>query len=142
MGKVAAALGLGTSFEVNGKTYSLSPWTYKIQGEFEKYLERKAVEAFQAVAPLMTPEERAHELKALRQEITGGEYSFGSDAVAKALNSVVHLTYLFYLMLRPNHPEMTLELAGELVSANMADAMAKIAEANADPSTATQESPG
>lgn len=133
MGKVSTALGLGTSLEYDGQTYNISPWTYRIQGEFEKYMERKAVETFKLLSECMTPEERAVELAALRREIVSGEYSFGSDTIARALNSVGHLTYLFYLMLKPNHPEMTVDKAGEIVSSNLGEMMDKIAEANADP---------
>lgn len=138
MGKVAAALGLGSSLTYKDKVYNISPWTYRIQGEFEKYLERTMMETYKLMAPYMSEQERKEELGKIRKEIVSGEYTFGSDTVAKALGSLPHLTYLLYLMMRVNHPEITVDLAGEIVQAQMGEVMDKMAEANADPSTTTQ----
>ena len=139
MGKVAAALGQGSTLEHGGKTYTLSPWTYKIQGEFERYLEDHLFQVYKRMSPYMTAEERKEELAKIRKEVTSGEYTFGSDLVARALSSLPHLTHLLYLMLRVNHPEVDKDLAAKIVDGQLEDVMAKMAEANADPSTGAEE---
>lgn len=142
MGKVAAALGMGTTIDFEGKTYKLSPWTYKIQGEFERYLEDHLYQVYKRMAPLMTPQERLVELGKIRQEVVSGQYTFGSEVVAQALTSLPHLTHLLYLMIRVAHPEVDKELVGRIVDAQMEEVMAKMAEANADPSTPPRETEG
>ena len=135
MGKVAAALGIGPKFTHEGKDYTLAPWTYKVQAEFERYLEDHAQQVLKRMQHLFSPEEFLEEKRALRKEITSGKYTFGSDAVAEALTSLPHLTQLFYLMLKGNHPEVTRDLVAKMVEGQMEEVMSKMAEANADPST-------
>lgn len=135
MGKTAAALGQGTTMVHNGKTYYLSPWTYKIQGTFERYIEAEVRQAYKEMAPFMTADERKEELAKIRKEIATGVYTFGSTEMAECLQSLRHLKYLLFLMLQPNHPEMTVELASEITDAQMEEVMAAMAQANADPSS-------
>lgn len=139
MGKVAAALGMGTKLTHKGVEYTLSPWTYEVQGKFERYLEDYVLQVHRRMKPYMSEDEYRDELKKIRWEIASGEYTFGGDNVAKALGALPHLTHLLYLMLKGAHPEATPALAAEIVEGQMEEVMAKMADANADPSTETTE---
>lgn len=139
MGQVSAALAQGSNITFEGREFILAPWTYNIQAEFERYLEDYVIQVYKRLAPVMTPDERREELKKIRQEIAAGEYTFGSDMVAKALTSMPHLKHLLYLMLRVKQPDVTPDLVGRLVDAQQEEVMAKMAEANADPSQTTTE---
>lgn len=139
MGQVSAALAQGSNITFEGKEYVLSPWTYNIQAEFERYLEDYVIQVYKRLAPVMTPDERREELKRIRQEIASGEYTFGSELVAKALTSLPHLKHLLFLMLRAKQPDVTPDLVGRMVDAQHEEVMAKMAEANVDPSNGTTE---
>lgn len=136
MGQISNVLGLGSELEYKDKKYVLSPWTYLIQGQFERYLEFEAVKALNNMKAFLTEDEYRTELRQLRREITDKEYSFGSDRVAAALANPPHLRQLLFLMLKPNHPEVTLELAAEILVNELEHAYEAITAAN--PTTATE----
>ena len=137
MGQIARALGLGSKFEHRGHTYTVAPWTYEVQGEMELYLEAEAVKALRRLrtAGVLSEEEFQTQLKETRRDIVNGEYTFGSESVARALTSLKHLKHLLFLQLRPNHPEMTPALASEIVDDAFEKAMEAVNQANADPTT-------
>lgn len=139
MGQIAKALGMGSEIRHNGRTYNVSPWTYKIQGEFERYLEGQAVQAVRRMRPHMNEYEWKEAMTQVQRDITTGVYTFGSEQVAQALQALPHMKHLFYLLLKENHPEVTPELAAEIVDSDTREAMARMAEANADPTSPTPE---
>ncbi len=139
MGDVSSALGMGTLLQFEDKTYTVSPWSYKIQGAYELYLWHQAKLALQDMRGWLVPEDYQFLLSDLHKRKTAGEFTFGSDTVAKSLLCLPHVKYLLYLQLKDNHPEATQELAGKMVDAKLKDVMEALAEANADPTKASKE---
>lgn len=135
MGQIAKALGLGSEFEFQGQTYRLSPWSFKIQSEFELYLEGQAVKAVHRMRPHLSDEEYREQLDSVRRDIVRGEYTFGSESVAKAYTATPHMKYLLFLMLRDNHPDIKKDLVDQIVEERFEEAIAAMALANADPTT-------
>lgn len=133
MGAIAKALGEGSEFEFEGKVYKFAPWTYGIQSSFETYLEEQAVRAAKRMAAYLHPQEAKEVMAQVQRDITAGKYTFGSEVVSEAIFSIPHFKRLIYLMLRPSHPEVSLELVDRMVEAHLEEVMAKVAEANADP---------
>jgi hypothetical protein len=136
MGMVSKVLGLGAELEFEGKKYVLAPWSYKIQGQFERYLEDEAYQVVLRLCRHLSPEEKKEQLAILARDIAAGTYSFGSEAVSKAMYSLKHFGKLLLLCLKPNHPEADEELVHKILQDGLETVMAKMAEANVDPSTA------
>lgn len=137
MGEINRALGRGSSIEFKGKTYSLSPWTYGIQGDFEKHMEGEAIKSAKKMRPYLAREEYMELLKEVQRDITCGVYSFGSQTLGKALDSLPHFKVLLLLMLTVSQPDTTMALVDDLVNEKLEEVMQKMTEANADPSKAT-----
>jgi hypothetical protein len=133
MGEISRALGRGAPLAYQGKTYTLAPWNYDIQAEFEEHLEGKAWAAFRRSARHLSQDEvdalRAQTLR----DITAGVYSFGGAVSAEALTKMPHLQHLLLLLLRKNHPEITPMLVQDMVRQGLAEVMTALNEANADP---------
>jgi hypothetical protein len=57
--KLAAHLAEPSLYTFDGKEYKVHPWTFEVQAQFERHLERCAVEAYQRAAPLLSPDDAA-----------------------------------------------------------------------------------
>lgn len=133
MAEISKSLGLGSVFEHDGKTYTCSPWTFKIQGEFERYLEDNAIQKAKLMKPNLSETEYKNLLAGVHKDIASGQYSFGSETVSKALSTLVHFRVLFFLCLRINHPEITMQFVDDLLKTRLEEMMEKVTEANLDP---------
>jgi len=131
--EISKSLGLGSVFEHDGKTYTCSPWTFKIQGEFERYLEDNAIQKAKLMKPNLSETEYKNLLAGVHKDIASGQYSFGSETVSKALSTLVHFRVLFFLCLRVNHPEITMQFVDDLLKTRLEEMMEKVTEANLDP---------
>lgn len=114
MGQIADSLGVGPEFEYKGKTYNLHPLTYEVQGAFERYLEKQAIDTFYRLSSRLGDDDRKSMLASLHRDITNKYYTFGSGGVRQALEASVHLEHLIYLMIKKNHPEVAPELVTEM----------------------------
>src|SRR5579859_1662260 len=103
MGPIQRALGMGSTIEFRGQEYKISPWTYQIQGEFERFMEKRAWEAVRRAAAHMQPDEAREARAALTADIAAGEYSFGSGTVAKACANLPTLEHLIFLLRSEEH---------------------------------------
>lgn len=135
MGLVAKALGAGSEFTFRGETYRLSPWSFKIQAEFETYLEEQAVRSIRKFQKLLPKDEYESALQRVLRDITAGVYTFGSEVVQDSLRSLPHLTHLTWLMLREAHPKLPKTLVAEMYQEQLDELMQAVSEANADPTT-------
>ena len=144
MGDISRALGLGSTLDHNGKTYTLSPWTYKLQGEFERYIQAAALKDLKDLlaAGALTPAEYDSDRRELRDKILSGELSFGGEYIAKSISQLRHFRKLVLLMLLPTHPEVNEEFVQEIISARLEELYDKVAETNQDPTTAPVITPG
>lgn len=109
MGDVANHLAEPALYTFKAKEYRVSPWTYEVQGKFERYLEKAALDAYHKAAPHLSTEDAEKALASIMRDVAAGVYTFGGEAVGKALSSPHHVRYLWFLCLKKNHPEVTRE---------------------------------
>jgi len=133
MGIVAASLGIGVEFQYKDKTYRLSPWTYELQGVYERYLEREVTDAAKRMCEQLDRDEGRQLLKDVAKDIGQGMYTFGGDEVQRSLESPKHITKLLHIMLQQDDPSIKYELVREMVTTSLPEIMEKIASANVDP---------
>jgi hypothetical protein len=141
MGDVAQALAIGARIEYQGKTYTISPWTYKIQGQYERYLEQEAIKAARRISAVLPADEGELVLKAALRDVAAGAYTFGSPLVGQSLQSLKHLKQLLLMMLLENHPEATMDLVEGLVKDKLAEVMESMTRVNDDPKDPPTASP-
>ena len=133
MGQISKALGMGSQFEWKGSTYKMSPWTYRVLGEFEVYFQEQALLNTKKFRPMLTDEEYRDLVHRTKKDVDAGVYTFGGEEVGRALQSTKYLKYLAWLSLRPNHPDITLEWVEEVFGEDPELLLGKMNEANADP---------
>jgi len=133
MAEISKALGLGSTFEHQGKSYTCSPWTYKIQGEFERYLEEYAVKAAKRMRQYLTQQEYGDLIAQTQKDIAEGYYAFGNGPCMRAMQTLTHFKKILHLCLSVNHPEIEMETVDELVQNRLEEMMEKVGEANQDP---------
>ena len=133
MGIVAASLGIGVEFQYKDKTYRLCPWTYELQGIYERYLEREVTDAAKRMCEQLDRDEGRQLLKDVAKDIGQGLYTFGGDEVQRSLESPKHITKLLHIMLQQDDPSIRYDLVRELVTTSLPEIMEKIASANVDP---------
>lgn len=134
----ATLLAKGLPFEFAGETYTIAPWTYDVQAEYEKYLVGRAYANLRAARAELGPEYE-DERAALRKDVDAGEYEFGRPLVMKSLGSDRNLKHLLYLCLAWAHRDAPGRVTKDLVDRIAADpdkfreAAELLAEANRDP---------
>lgn len=144
MGAVASSLGEPALYTFDGKDYKVSPFTFEIQAHFERYLEKKALEAYHRVSGLMSPEDAEKALRGIMADISAGAYTFGTPLVGKALEAPQHVRYAFFLCLKKNHPEgaVNQELVARMYKEDYAGMIGAMNRANADPNRPTPPGDG
>ena len=133
MAEISKALGLGSSFEHDGKTYTCAPWTYKIQGEFERYLEDYSVRAAKRMRQYLTQTEYAELIAQTQKDLAEGYYAFGAGPCMRAMQTLTHFKKILHICLSVNHPGIETEVVDELVQNRLEEMMEKVGEANQDP---------
>ena len=133
MGIVAASLGIGVEFQYKDKTYRLCPWTYELQGIYERYLEREVTDAAKRMCEQLDRDDGRQLLKDVAKDIGQGLYTFGGDEVQRSLESPKHITKLLHIMLQQDDPTIRYDLVREMVTTSLPEIMEKIASANVDP---------
>lgn len=133
MAEISKALGLGSSFTHEGKTYTCSPWTYKIQGEFERYLEDHAIRTAKRMRQYLNQEEYSDLIAKTQKDIAEGYYAFGASPCMRAMQTLTHFKKILQLCLIVNHPDIDMEFVDELVQNRLEEMMSKVGEANNDP---------
>lgn len=137
MAAVATAVGAGAEFTYKEKVYTVSACTYEVQAAFEKYLERYAIDTHYRMARMLSEDDSEKSLSNLQRDLASGAYNFGGDQVRKALDSLLHLRYMVYLVLKKNHPEISIEQVKEMFETNRDNLMLAVNRANADPNVQT-----
>jgi hypothetical protein len=133
MAEISKALGLGSTFDFNGKSYTCSPWTYRIQGEFEQYLESHAMKTVKKMRQYLTESEYGELVAKTHKDIAEGYYAFGSEPCMRAMQTLTHFKKVLHICLLPKHPDIDMNTVDELVQNRLEEMMAKVGEANSDP---------
>lgn len=140
MGDINRALGGGSEFEYKDKKYKLSPWDYRTQASYERYLEGEAFKALKRLKPLLSADDYKEQLNMYQKDVAIGVYTFGSEYVVKSWQFLPNFKHLVFLMLQKNHPELTGDDVSKMIDEMYEDIVVKVTEANADP-TASEGNP-
>lgn len=130
MGAVAQALAQPVPFEFEGKSYQVSPWTFEIQGLFERYLEREAIAACDRNARYLSPEMHQRVLQGVLQDIGSQQYTWGTERVGKALDSAKNVKYIFWLCLKKFDQSVTQDLVERMSKEHYIDMVRSMNLAN------------
>jgi len=141
MGLISKTLGQGVEFDFEGKSYKLPPWTYKIQGVYERYLEKEAVEAAKRMASYLAAEQARKLLQDVNRDIAAGVYTFGGEEVRLSFDCPKHVTQLLWIMLQQEDPTIPYATAQRMVEQDIQEIFDQIAAANADPTKAGNPNP-
>lgn len=110
MGAISSSLGLPSTFVApGGRSLQVSPWTYEIQGMFERHLESRAAEALRRLRPLMTAEDYDKAIAGVTRDAAIGVYSFGTEECSKALQTPDNVAYVFWLCVNFHHRDVSRE---------------------------------
>jgi len=130
VGEMAKALGMPSEVEFRGVVYKMQPWTNEVMAQFESWLERRAWQAYDRAKKNMSPGEAREMRTDLLAAISAGDYSFGSAAVAEALQSKPGIAHMLYLLLSQNKG-VTPDLVEEMVAEDMDRMLQAMDTANA-----------
>lgn len=75
------------TIEHNGKKYTAGLITQKIKSDFEKRLEKKALDSIFAIKSSLEPIEFREAVSGVTRDIASGVYSFGSENCVAALST-------------------------------------------------------
>jgi len=139
MGVVSALTASPVKYTYDGKEYEVSPWTIEIMGAYERYLEKKAFDAFDKVSSRLSGNLAERALSTLMQDITAGVYTFGTPVVGKSLQSPENVKYIFFLCLKKNHSDIEMELVRKMAEKDYEGMLRVMNQANADPNLQTPE---
>lgn len=105
--------GAGVPMVIDGQTYTLCPLTLKDKGEFEYWLEQRAIAGVKRLFG-NDPDELREQRQHVNDNVAAGTYAFGGEVFQKALRQQDGLMELFRLMLRKHHG-LTSEQVTELI---------------------------
>lgn len=75
------------SIQFNGKTYTAGLITQKVKADFEKRMEKKALDAIFRVKEHLDPVEFREAISGVTRDIAAGVYSFGSERSIQSLST-------------------------------------------------------
>lgn len=134
MGDVSKAFGGGSSLEYNGKVFKLQSWLYRLQGDFEKYLEEHAWKKFLEQKDRLPPSEADAVRAQLMRDISTGKYTFGGPLLVESLWVPIHAAQWTYLLIEDTMPaDVTPALVREMFTADPEKCFKAMWQAGADP---------
>lgn len=133
MGELSRLFGVGATVKIGEKEWKVSPWTYKIQAEFEEYLEGQAWKTAER-ARGKVPESSLSDIRAqTARQITTGEYSPGSQGFIDAIMTTKHGRRFLYLLIEAIDPAITGTDIDDFFAQYPKEAFTAIMEAGSDP---------
>lgn len=137
MGELSRLFGVGATVTIGEKDWKVSPWTYKIQSEFEQYLEGEAWKTAER-ARGKVPESALSDIRAqTARQITTGEYSPGSQGFIDCVMTTKHGRRFLYLLIESIDPTITGTEVDNFFAESPKEAFKAIMEAGSDPSRQT-----
>jgi hypothetical protein len=133
MGVFAALTGEPYPYTFEGQEYLVSPWTVDVITAFERYMEKRAHDAFDRVAARLTATQAERALSTLMQDITACVYTFGTPFMGKAMQAPEHVKYLWYLCLKACDPKIDRALAKRMAEQDYDGIVEAMNIANQDP---------
>lgn len=148
MGAFAALTAEPAVYEFEGHEYRVSPWTVDVIAAFERYMEKRAHDAFDRVAGRLPAALAERALSTLMQDVTACVYTFGTPFMGKAMQAPEHVRYLWFLCLKapgpdgkPLNPGVDLALARRMAEADYDGVVLAMNRANQDPNPQTPAGP-
>lgn len=132
---LAAHMGEPVLYTYKESTYRVSPWVVDVITQFQRYLERQLMDSLDRVKNRLSPEDYERALTRILKDTAAGLYTFGNAEVGKALQCEEHVTYLFFLCVKINHPEVSLAMVKQMAKDDYQGMIATMNLANADPKT-------
>ncbi len=135
---ISKTLGMGESIEFEGSLYHFTPFGFARRGEFEKWARRKAREEVSK----MLEEAQSGDCKmqdylefkeATTALISSGYYDSGQKGFDTRLRTVDGQTWMYYLMLQPKHPGITLDVVARMMQAKFEELAMAATETNRGP---------
>ena len=141
MGTHAKALALPAEFPWRDRTWKLTPWTYQVMGEYEQYLQDSAFRTMKRMRKHLSEVEYASLTGKTREDVDSGKYNFDGEVCRRSLDVFANFAYITYLCLREHQPDVTYDLARELLKEEGELVVEKFRELNSDPNPKTPASP-
>jgi hypothetical protein len=113
VGSILNSSGEGSlTIEFNGKKYTAGLITQKVKAEFEKRLEKKALDSVFSMKDMLEPVEFREAVSSVTRDIASGIYSFGSENSIAALSTPAGaLAFASILFTAPENEVQDLMLA-------------------------------
>jgi hypothetical protein len=113
VGSILNSSGEGSlTIEFNGKKYTAGLITQKVKAEFEKRLEKKALDSVFSMKDRLEPVEFREAVSSVTRDIASGIYSFGSENSIAALSTPAGaLAFASILFTAPENEVQDLMLA-------------------------------
>lgn len=105
MGRISQALGLATAIEFEGKNYAIGPLTYEVQAQFERWLEKRAMDVVQRLKERLDDDAFGEALSRVVADISAGKYAFFSRGALEAMRSFEGFKHLLFLRMRSADPK-------------------------------------
>lgn len=141
MGEAGKALGKGTSIRIEGKSFELAPMTLDMVAQFEAWLEDRAWQRVERQRGQCADAIYQERLRATAELIAAGALGFGSEAYARALDSLAGQKQLLFLMLSARQRDVDASIVERIFAEQFEETLAKMAALNNDPKVPGLESP-
>lgn len=117
MGAVSFAVGAeGSTYIVDGTTYTLSGWTLGAIADHERFLEQRAYDAMSRIK--MMPDARAAATAVLAEDIACFAFAFGGERFSKSLTTVPGCAHFAWRLMLPAHSDLKQADVQKLVEAD------------------------
>ena len=134
MGDLSKMFGQGATLLYQDKAYKLSPWLYRVQADFEIYLEEQAWGTYKRAARNLSESEVEKLRMETARDITSGKYSAGGPIFIESIWIPKHAKMFLYLLVEVNHPEISKATVDGMFDSNPQMCFEKVMEAGSDPS--------
>ncbi|MGE3804152.1 MAG: hypothetical protein AB7K24_05720 [Gemmataceae bacterium] len=141
MGDAARALSKGPTIEMDGRSYTLTPFNLDMIAMFEAWLEDQAYARVERCRGQIPDDEYQRRLRTVTELVGSMAFSFGSEAYSKAMESLPGKKQMLWLMLTANDRTITRAQIDSLFADNLELALGKLQAAIHAPKAAGEASP-
>lgn len=104
MGEMSAALGVGGSFEFEGRPYKLSARNLTTEALFEVFVQENAINAIRRLQPRLGDGEYQMQMDGWRRDVAGFVYTFDGPICLQAMLSSAGARHLVFLQMHQDNP--------------------------------------
>jgi hypothetical protein len=126
MADTSKVLGLGQQFTFEDKTYKIAAPEYKYLGEFELWLENKALQKIERQHGKIPEDVYRARHDAMIAKVGSGAYERGQPEFQKAMESHEGLQQFMWVLMEPVNPGITRDVVDRLWAAAYEEMMARV----------------